>query len=163
MRVTLNAAQSLSIIDVERGYTCLGFTVCQDWMRDIARELQRADLEPTGFASVKAYGQYERAVQAASEHVAVTQRPLCCHLTPQLIGLEHQRVEVTDCFGETRRFVVGRSSGFMPIHIELARQQSLGGAGVTGAPFRSVHLVERRRSRLRSRRAPDVASRGARP
>lgn len=161
MRVTLNAEQSLYVIDVGRGYTCLGFAVCQDWTRDIARELKRADLEPTAFASREAYDQYERAVEAARQHVTVTRRALRCHLTPQLIDLEHRRVEVIDRYGETRRFVVGRSSGFIPIHLELASERARGGVGVTGAPFRSVCLVARRRTRSRSR-AHDAAARGAR-
>ena len=52
-------------------------------------------------------------------------------LTPQLIGLEGWRVEVTTDYGETRRFIVGRSTGWIPIHIELARRDSSGGIGAS--------------------------------
>ena len=38
-------------------------------------------------------------------------------LTQQLIGLEGWRVEVETTYGETRRFIVGRSSGWIPCHI----------------------------------------------
>lgn len=49
-------------------------------------------------------------------------------LTTQLLGLEGWRVEVDTSYGETRRFIVGRSTGWTPIHIELLRRDSSGGA-----------------------------------
>jgi hypothetical protein len=49
-------------------------------------------------------------------------------LSKQLIGLEGCRVEVVDLMtGETRRFIVGRSSGWRPCHIELRNRTSRGG------------------------------------
>ena len=50
-------------------------------------------------------------------------------LTPQLIGLEGWRVEVITTYGETRRFIVGRSSGWIPCHIEIKQRNSHGGFG----------------------------------
>jgi predicted membrane metal-binding protein len=72
---------------------------------------------------------------------AVTGRRATCALTPQLIGLEGKRVEVVDCDGQTRRFWVGKSSSFIPIHLEIPRRNSSGGCGVYGAPFREVRVV----------------------
>jgi hypothetical protein len=49
-------------------------------------------------------------------------------LTKQLIGLEGWRVEVTSLMtGEKRRFIVGRSAGWIPCHIELSRRNVRGG------------------------------------
>jgi len=48
-------------------------------------------------------------------------------LTPQLIGLEGWRVEATTSYGATRRFIVSRSSGWRPCHIELKTKTSSGG------------------------------------
>ena len=48
-------------------------------------------------------------------------------LSPQLIGLEGWRVEVTDSYGETRRFIVGKSTGWRPCHLEIKTRRSLGG------------------------------------
>jgi hypothetical protein len=145
MRVTLNAEQSLYVIDVGYGYTCLGFAVCQSWTRDIARELGRRDLEPTAFASLEAYREYERAVEEARDVHVRTGYRLRCHLTPQLTGLEHRRVEVIDSHEERREFVVGRSTGFIPIHLELSSERAHCGEPVTGAPFSSVRLIDRSR------------------
>jgi hypothetical protein len=48
-------------------------------------------------------------------------------LSPQLIGLEGWRVEVVTTYDETRRFIVGRSTGWTPCHIERARRIELVG------------------------------------
>jgi hypothetical protein len=49
-------------------------------------------------------------------------------LSPQLIGLEGWRVEtVSDMTGEKERFIVGRSSGWIPCHIKLRTRTSHGG------------------------------------
>ena len=52
-------------------------------------------------------------------------------LTPQLIGLEGWRVEAETEYGERRRFIVSRSSGWHPCHIELSRRNSTGGMGAS--------------------------------
>lgn len=48
-------------------------------------------------------------------------------LSPQLIGLEGRRVEVETLEGEKRRFYVGRSTGWKPVHIEVKTSRSQGG------------------------------------
>ncbi len=48
-------------------------------------------------------------------------------LTTQLLGLEGWRVEVDTSYGETRRFIVGRSTGWRPCHLEIPRRESSGG------------------------------------
>jgi hypothetical protein len=62
-------------------------------------------------------------------------------LSQQLTGLEGRRVEVVDQYGETRRFIVGRSTGWIPVHLEIKTRRSMGGSAVCGAPFKSVRLV----------------------
>lgn len=61
-------------------------------------------------------------------------------LTPQLIGLEGYRVEVETVYGEKRRFIVGRSTGWRPCHIELANMRSNGG-GSAEREYRSVRKL----------------------
>jgi hypothetical protein len=62
-------------------------------------------------------------------------------LTKQLIGLEGKRVEVVTSYGETQRFYVGQSTGFIPCHIEVKQRNSHGGSAVCGAPFKSVKVL----------------------
>lgn len=63
-------------------------------------------------------------------------------LTPQLIGLEGWRVEVETTYGETRRFIVGRSTGWIPCHIERKLRTSSGGYGAE-KEYKSVRRIER--------------------
>ena len=49
------------------------------------------------------------------------------NLSPQLVGLECWRVEVVTDYSETRRFIVGRSTGWAPIHFEISRRSAHGG------------------------------------
>ena len=52
-------------------------------------------------------------------------------LSTQLLGLEGWRVEVVTDWGDgdmvTSRFIVGRSTGWRPCHLEIPRRDSSGG------------------------------------
>jgi hypothetical protein len=50
-------------------------------------------------------------------------------LSTQLIGKEGWRVEVVTDYDEKRRFIVGKSTGWKPIHLEVSNRRSLGGGG----------------------------------
>ncbi len=63
-------------------------------------------------------------------------------LSPQLIGLEGWRVEVETTYGETRRFIVGRSTGWVPCHVEVKRRDSIGGHGAERT-YVSVRKIEK--------------------
>ncbi len=62
-------------------------------------------------------------------------------LTRQLIGLEGQRVEVVTTDGETRRFWVGRSTGWQPCHIEIKTARSRDGSPAAST-YASVRVVD---------------------
>jgi hypothetical protein len=142
MPVSINYEQRLFVIPCAGGgFTCLAFDVCRSRARAIAKELDRADLLPTAYSLSMLYEQYERAVKAAMDEHRRTGRRLTCELTPQLVGLEGKRVRVKDKAGERRTFVVGRSSGFIPVHIELPRRRSMFGIAVSGTPFDAVEIL----------------------
>lgn len=62
-------------------------------------------------------------------------------LNPQLTGLEGWRIEVVDCAGNKRRFIVGRSLGWQSVHLELKnRRSSVGWAAER--EYQSVRMVE---------------------
>lgn len=63
------------------------------------------------------------------------------NLSPQLVGKEGCRVEVMDEHGERRRFIVGRSTGWKPCHIELKNRTSSGG-GAAAKYYKSVRHLE---------------------
>lgn len=64
-------------------------------------------------------------------------------LTPQLVGLEGWRVEVVTTYGETRRFYVGRSTGWAPAHLEIKLRTSTGGFAADRA-YASVRKLYQR-------------------
>ena len=61
-------------------------------------------------------------------------------LTTQLIGLEGWRVEVTDRYRKTWRFIVGVSTGWRPCHLEIKTRRSSGGSAADAAYARVTRL-----------------------
>ena len=144
--VTVNAEQGLYIIPNESGYTCLGFDVCLErhkavaaWLR--SEGLDADDLPPEARGTIRGYKAYRTLLDRAGAYCQRSGKRCPAELTTQLIGLEGKRVEVIDRHGECRRFQVGKSTGWMPCHLEIARRNSTGGPAVTGAPFQSVRIV----------------------
>jgi hypothetical protein len=71
--------------------------------------------------------------QARWQSLSITERDALrdnSDLSPQLIDLEGWRVEVVDreiSGGQTRRFIVGKSTGWRPCHLEISRRSAHGG------------------------------------
>lgn len=61
-------------------------------------------------------------------------------LTPQLSGLEGHRVEAITHTGDTRRFIVGKSTGWRPVHLEVKTTRSSGG-GQAERSYKSVRSL----------------------
>ena len=61
-------------------------------------------------------------------------------LTPQLLGLDGYRVEVVTDYDEKRRFIVGRSTGWRPIHLGVSRRSAYGGLGAE-KHYKSVTML----------------------
>lgn len=141
--ISINSAQRLFVIPCGGGYSCLGFDVAFQRTAAIADELKRGDLAPVESEkeTLAGYAAYERAIAAASEYNRKTGYRLKCELTLQLIGLEGKRVEVVNSWGEKERFLVGKSTGFIPCHLMLKNSRSSGGMAVMGAPFQSVRVI----------------------
>lgn len=64
------------------------------------------------------------------------------HLSPQLTGLEGWRVEVVDIHGERRRFIVGKSTGWRPCHLEIKTARAAC-AVLARARYQSVKALEK--------------------
>lgn len=89
-----------------------------------------------GIAKCRNYEEFERAMREG----AASGKRSDAFLSRQLLGLEGKRVEVVDRWGTRKRFIVGKSTGWLPIHLEILRRNSSGGAGVMG-PFKSVRVI----------------------
>lgn len=139
---SINKEQRLYVLSCGNGYSWLGFDVCFDKTIKLAKELNREDLVPKRKGTKLAYKNYNKLVALAHKRYVTTKQQSKVNLVPQLIGKERCRVEVVDCYNEKRRFIVGKSMGWIPCHIELRKSNSIGGHAVTGAPFKSIRVVE---------------------
>jgi hypothetical protein len=63
-------------------------------------------------------------------------------LTAQLVGLEGWRVEVVTTYDEKRRFIVGKSTGWRPIHLEVKTARSLGGDPAEKS-YKTIRQIEK--------------------
>ena len=129
MTIKINEQQRLYVIPCGGGFTCLGFDNLERRAAGYADWLAREGLPVTDPAApigtVERYEQY----QAMTAAIRATCKRCDAELTPQLVGLEGWRVEVVTDYGERRRFIVGKSTGFIPIHLEIANRRSHGGQG----------------------------------
>ncbi|HZZ98311.1 MAG TPA: hypothetical protein VFG51_00080, partial [Candidatus Saccharimonadia bacterium] len=65
-------------------------------------------------------------------------------LSPQLKGHEGYRVEVVTDYNEKRRFIIGRSNGWKPCHLEVNNRRSTGGSGAE-KHYKSVRILYKAR------------------
>jgi hypothetical protein len=145
--VTINTEQELYVIPAQPdGYSCLGFDVLMHRYNAIAAWLRRegldaSDLPPEARGTMRAYTAYQTLLARTGSYCQRNNVRCPVELTPQLIGLEGKRVEVVDHHGQSRRFQVGKSCGWLPRHLETSRRNCTGGPAVYGAPFQSVRVV----------------------
>lgn len=137
---SINTEQKLYIISYGDRFTCYGFDVLDRKARAVAQwsKVIPPLAEP---GTLNHFEECARIMDYGTKYATETGTRCNAELTPQLIGLEGRRVEVVDCYGERRRFKVGKSTGWMPCHLELANSRSISGGPVTGAPFRSVRCI----------------------
>ena len=140
--VTSNKDTKMYVIQSGNGYfSCLGFNVCIERRNALAIELDLPNLMKAHKGTLKAYNELVTLQAIARAKNAETGWKSKTGLTKQLIGLEGKRVEVVTSYGETHRFYVGKSTGFIPCHIEVKQRNSHGGGAVCGAPFKSVKVL----------------------
>lgn len=75
----------------------------------------------------EAWASYAEAMRLGAEYADRTRTQCPADLTPSLVGLEGRRVAIHVPGAGTRRFNVGRSVGWCPVHLEIARRGCIGG------------------------------------
>ncbi len=138
-KVTINKEQKLYVIEHNKHVSCLGFENLINRRNGLAKELRRPKLKLASKGSLKAYNEYLELIKIAHAKHLENGWKSTSELTPELIGLEGKRVEVTYENGEKERYIVGRSTGFIPIHIGRKNVNSKGGAAVM--KFDSVRVI----------------------
>jgi hypothetical protein len=135
--VTCNDEQSLYVVDHGDYVDTLGYDVCAERTERILAELVGRlkvdekwldEMPDVNRGTVEGWNLYmtvlemlKLACEEADEQAVYSQ-------TPQLMGLEGWRVEVKDTRDSAaRRFIVGKSTGWAPCHLEILRSNSTGG------------------------------------
>lgn len=129
---SINKEQGLYVLKCGTGYTCLGFQVCEDRTRKLAEEL-KIHLTGATQATKKHYLDYLRLTREVFKRYQQTKFRSQSKLNPKLIGLEGKRIEC-ELYGEKTRFIVGRSTGFIPCHLEIKTARSTGGGALPSNP-----------------------------
>lgn len=144
---SINQEQRLYVLPSGTGYSCLGFDVAERWMQDVLEWLP-AEARPAGVISdaialgtAAHYAAYEATMSAGAAHAAATKTRCPAQLSKPLVGLEGKRVEVTLPSGDRSRFYVGKSTGWLPIHLEIKTRRSHGGCGAYVPEGASVRVV----------------------
>ncbi len=145
-KVAINNEQRLYVLHCGKGFSCLGFDVCKNRSGRLAKELEEP-IKDCPVGSVEAFQEYERLVEVVRERNQKTGFRSQTGLVSQLIGYEGWRVNVVNCWGEKKSFIVGKSSGCIPCHIELKTKKSRGGDDLSiDAPFKSFIPIEKVKS-----------------
>lgn len=127
------------------GYSCLGFDVLESRYTRLASEMVAkcgySVPQPEIYGTPERYQQYKGLLAAAQRYSADTGYRFHSELTRELIGLEGRRVEVTYQDGTKSRFKVGKSTGWLPCHLELKNVRSMGGSPVYFPSGSSVRVI----------------------
>tara|TARA_R110000868_G_scaffold375749_1_gene640424 strand:+ start:1170 stop:1613 length:444 start_codon:yes stop_codon:yes gene_type:complete len=140
-KIKSNKEQNLYVIPCgKNGFTCLGFDVCLSRSTKLAVEM---GLTPKNVkrGTIAAYNEYTRLTNIARKRHAETGWRSESELIPEFIGKEGQRVEIVTSSGNTERYYIGKSTGFIPCHLEIKRNDSTGGSAVWGYPFQSIKFL----------------------
>ena len=137
--IRIDVDNRLYVIAAGAGYSCYGFDVLDRKARKIAAWLYVHPrytgrwTTPRTFSAVgtaEHFAECSDMFDRARELCRVTGDRCPVELIPALNGLEGRRVEVSAPDGYKRRFWVGKSTGWMPCHLEIARINCSGGSPV---------------------------------
>lgn len=129
--VGIDPFQRLYVIRTPEGtFSTWGWDVVDDRIDRMALNLGMTEFKAPAKGTREHYDTMMTLSEGLRRHWIATHERAVFDLSPQLIGLEGHRVEVCDDEGDTpRRFIVGKSTGWAPIHLEIKTTRSMGGEG----------------------------------
>jgi len=140
--VKINKKQKLYVIPCGGGFSCYGFEVLKNKLNRLAMEYKREDLSVKRSGTIKAYNNYFKIVKIAEKRYKTESYRSKSELIPEFIGNEGRKVEVITSYNEKERYIIGKSTGFIPCHLEIKKRNSSGGSSVCGYPFKSIKFLD---------------------
>lgn len=124
-KVEIDYKQQRYWIQERYGSSALGFQICLDRIAamEVEYHQEHTDLE---LGSMEAYLRHEELGAIAYEKFKATGYRSTRDLSKQMLPYLGKRVEVVDQDGKRRRFTVGKSTGWMPVLLEIKRSSSSG-------------------------------------
>jgi hypothetical protein len=153
---SINEEQGVYVMPCGSGFSCYGFDVLDRKARAVllwiveetngrALTLQEREALPRGFptpGTAEHFAACADVMDKGAKFNARTGKRCPAELVPALIGLEGARVEAT-VFGERVRFNVGRSTGWMPAHLQIHNARSHGGGALIADSVKDVRVIRR--------------------
>ena len=138
----IDRARRLYVLREGHGYSCRGFDIAHAEAARVAAWLgiPGPSARP---GTRKAFGEWGGILDAARARHDMTGERCPTEMCPALTGLEGWRVVARRPDGSTDRFIVGRSTGWAPIHLRIAKRNSSGGLGIGHDDFVSAMRIER--------------------
>ena len=144
MLSSINYEQKLYVLKCGDGFTCLGFEYAAKQAEKVNNWLPLGVQIPATLkgelGSNEAYEYYEQVMRTGGAYAAKSGKRCEADLIPQFKGLEGMRVEVTEAGGEKRKYRIGKSTGWMPCHLEMQKGQD---GGIPVMPFISFRVLKR--------------------
>jgi hypothetical protein len=144
---TINAADRLYVIECGAGFSCYGFDVLDRkaravaaWLYGNGQHTEEAGREWPEMGTAEHFATCDGVMDAGARYAGATGKRCPAELVPALVGLEGQRVAAT-VYGERIRFTVGKSTGWMPCHLQLKTARSSGGDALSVGSVTDVRRV----------------------
>jgi hypothetical protein len=121
----INQDQRLYVIPEAGGCSCLGFDVAERKRVDVLTWLG-LPVPSVEIGTEAAYEAYESAMTEGRAHYQRTGERCFADCDSRVRDLVGRQVDVHSTNGETRRFTIGRSSGWMPCLLEIQDGDNFG-------------------------------------
>lgn len=137
---SINKEQRLYVIKSGAGFTYYGFYVLDDKIKKLCIDLGIDNLIKRK-GTKKAYCFYIKLLSKVHQRFQKTGQKSNIDLIPEFIGKEGRKVRVIDKNGKTKVFIIGKSTGFIPCHLEIKQYRSIGGSAVYDYPFQKITFL----------------------
>lgn len=146
----------LYFITLDHGHTCLGWDIAFKQAKAVAEWLGLPLPDPKLIGTERGYEEYQAFMAAGKAHHAETKQRCLVELDSRFTPFyeRKERVEVVlkpgfeqyygyglRVDGKKQRFWVGRSTGWMPIYLQILNTKASGGEAISSSGIESVRGI----------------------